>query len=199
MTQLLTEDDDRRSRREEREEGLPPKDSEEGTPKPDQKKRRRKSSSSKAKPLEESTVAEGSKDFEGTVEAAAEGPAEEPAEPAEVSVSERPPVKRPPVSPDAKPVKGKKGKGKGKGKKGKSKGKEFNSPRSRPRKPAEPVSPPTQGSREVLQELQSSGLGQSKGKLRLPKSGFSQENPKRYRCDFCRKRGHLKELSFRHL
>ena len=195
VTQLLTmsdsEDDDRRSRREEREEGPPPKDSGEGTPKPDQKKRRRKSSSSKAKPLEESTVAEGSKDLEETVEAAAEGPAEEPTEPAEVSVPEKPPVKRPPVSPDAKPVKGKKGKGKGKGKKGKSKGKEFNSPRSRPRKPSEPVSPPTQGSREVLQELQSSGLGQSKGKLRLPKTGFSQENPKRYRCDFCRKRGHL--------
>ena len=53
------------------------------------------------------------------------------------------------------------------------------------------MSPPTQGSREVLQELQSSGLGQSKGKLRLPKPGFSQKNPKRYRCDFCRKRGHL--------
>ena len=103
----------------------------------------------------------------------------------------KPPVKRLPVSPDAKPVKGKKGKGKGKGKKGKSKGKEFNSPRSRPRIPSEPVSPPTQGSREVMQELQSSGLGQSKGKLRLPKSGFSQENPKRYRCDFCRRRGRL--------
>ena len=195
VTQLLTmsdsEDDDRRSRREEREEGPPPKDSGEGTPKPDQKKRRRKSSSSKAKPLEESTVAEDSKDPEEKVEAPAEEPAEEPAEPAEVSVAVKPPVKRPPVSPDAKPVKGKKGKGKGKGKKGKSKGKEFNSPRSRPRKPSEPVSPPTQGSREVLQELQSSSLGQSKGKLRLPKSGFSQENPKRYRCDFCRKRGHL--------
>ena len=194
VTQLLTmsdsEDDDRRSRREEREEGPPPKDSEGGTPKPEQKKRRRKSSSSKAKPLEESTVAEDSKDPKETVEAPAEGPAE-PTEPAEVSVEVKPPVKRPPVSPDAKPVKGKKGKGKGKGKKGKPKGKEFNSPRSCPRKPSEPVSPPTQGSREVMQELQSSGLGQSKGKLRLPKSGFSQENPKRYRCDFCRKRGHL--------
>ena len=42
-----------------------------------------------------------------------------------------------------------------------------------------------------MKELQSSGLGQSKGKLHLPKSGFSQENPKRYRCDFCRKRGRL--------
>ena len=136
-------------------------------------------------------MAEDSKDPKETVEAPAEGPAEEPTEPAEVSAEMKPPVKRPPVSPDAKPVKGKKGKGKGKGKKGKSKGKEFNSPRSRPRKPSEPVSPPTQGSREVMQELQSSGLGQSKGKLRLPKSGFSQENPKRYRCDFCRKRGHL--------
>ena len=183
VTQLLTMSDS--------EEGPPPKDSEEGTPKPEQKKRRRKSSSSKAKPLEESTVADASKDPEEKVEAPAEEPAEEPAEPAEVSVPEKPPVKRPPVSPDAKPVKGKKGKGKGKGKKGKSKGKEFNSPRSRPRKPSEPVSPPTQGSREVLKELQSSGLGQSKGKLRLPKSGFSQENPKRYRCDFCRKRAHL--------
>ena len=53
------------------------------------------------------------------------------------------------------------------------------------------MSPPTQGSREVLKELQSSDLGNSKGKLRLPKSGFSQENPNRYRCDFCRKRGRL--------
>ena len=34
-------------------------------------------------------------------------------------------------------------------------------------------------------------VGPAKGKLRLPKSGFSQESPKRYRCDFCRKRGHL--------
>ena len=94
VTQLLTmsdsEDDDRRSRREEREEGPPPKDSGEGTPKPDQKKRRRKSSSSKAKPLEESTVAEDSKDPEAKVEAPAEGPAEEPTGPAEVSVPEKP-------------------------------------------------------------------------------------------------------------
>ena len=184
VTQLLTmsdsEDDDRRSRREEREEGPPPKDSEGGTPKPEQKKRRRKSSSSKAKPLEESTVAEDSKDPKETVEAAAEGPAE-PTEPAEVSVEVKPPVKRPPVSPDAKPVKGKKGKGKGKGKKGKSKGKEFNSPRSRPRKPSEPVSPPTQA-----KVPEKSCRNFRVPALDSPRASFVCRSH-----DFCRKRGRL--------
>ena len=145
VTQLLTmsdsDDDDRRSRREEREEG-PPQNREEGPPKPEQKKRRWKSASH-AKPLEESTVADTSKDLEEMVEVPVE-------EPAEAAVPRKPPVKQPPVSPDAKPVKGKKGKGKGKGKKGKSKGKDFGSPRSRPGKPAEPVSPPTQSSSEVM-------------------------------------------------
>ena len=115
VTQLLTmsdsDDDDRRSRREDREEG---------PPKPEQKRRRRKSAS-QAKPLEESTAADTSKDPEEKVEAPAEELGEAP-------VPAKPIVKQPPVSPDAKPVKGKKGKGKGKGKKGKSKGKDFGSP-----------------------------------------------------------------------
>ena len=87
------------------------------------------------------------KDLEEKIEAPAEELAEAP-------VPDKPPVKQPPVSLDAKPVKGKKGKGKGKGKKGKSKGKDFGSPRSRPGRPPEPVSPPTRSSREILAELQ---------------------------------------------
>ena len=193
VTQLLTmsdfDDDDRRSRREEREEG-PPKEREEGPPQPEQKKRRRKSTS-QAKPLEESTAADTSKECE----AKAEAPAEELAEaPAPV-----PTVKQPPVSPDAKPVKGKKGKGKGKGKKGKSKGKDFGSPRTG--KPPERLSPPIPSSRGILAELQKEGLGDAKGKLGLTKSGFSQGDPRKYRCGFCRKRGHLlrncPEITFR--
>ena len=184
VTQLLTmsdsDDDDRRSRREEREEG---------PPKPEQKKRRRKTSTSQAKPLEESTAADTSKDPEAPAEDLAEAPVPVPT------------VKQPPVSPDAKPVKGKKGKGKGKGKKGKSKGKDFGSPRSRPGKPSEPLSPPIPSSREILAELQKEGLGDAKEKLRLRKSGFSQGDPKKYRCDFCRKRGRLSrncpEITFR--
>ena len=164
VTQSLTmsdsDDDDRRSRREEREEG-PPKEREEGPPKPEQKKRRRKSTS-QGKPLEESTAADTSKN----PEAEAEAPAEELAE-ATVPV---PTVKQPPVSPDTKPVKGKKGKGKGKGKKGKAKGKEVGSPRSCPGKPNEPFSPmPT--SREIWS---SQGPQPGKQKLQLTKSGFSK-------------------------
>ena len=109
----------------------------------------------------------------------------------------KPPVKQPPVSPDAKPVKGEKGKGKGKGKKGKSKGKDFGSPRSRPGKPSEPVSPPTQSSRMFWLNSRRRVLESPRG----PKSGLSQADPRKYRCDFCRKRGHLSrncpEITFR--
>ena len=198
VTQLLemstdSDDDDRRSRREEREEV--PRDVD--SPKAPGKKRRRKS-----KLQEESAVA-GEAVASEKPEDHEETPADEDAQGTE-EVASVPPVKAPPVappgakkdkkferpvSPEGKPGKGKKGKGKGKGKKGKGKAKETESPWKSPKGKKTDLGAPIPTSREIRDQLEP----EVKAKMFVGNTGFSDNDPKakRYKCHFCRQRGHL--------
>ena len=198
VTQLLemstdSDDDDRRSRREEREEV--PRDVD--SPKAPGKKRRRKS-----KLQEESAVA-GEAVASEKPEDHEETPADKDAQGTE-EVASVPPVKAPPVappgakkdkkferpvSPEGKPGKGKKGKGKGKGKKGKGKAKETESPWKSPKGKKTDLGAPIPTSREIRDQLEP----EVKAKMFVGNTGFSDNDPKakRYKCHFCRQRGHL--------
>ena len=198
VTQLLemstdSDDDDRRSRREEREEVPQDVDS----PKALGKKRRRKS-----KLPEESAVA-GEAVASEKPEDHEETPANKDAQGTE-EVASVPPVKAPPVappgakkdkkferpvSPEGKPGKGKKGKGKGKGKKGKGKAKETESPWKSPKAKKTDLGAPIPTSREIRDQLEP----EVKAKMFVGNTGFSDNDPKakRYKCRFCRQRGHL--------
>ena len=198
VTQLLemstdSDDDDRRSRREEREEV--PRDVD--SPKAPGKKRRRKS-----KLQEESAVA-GEAVASEKPEDHEETPADKDAQGTE-EVASVPPVKAPPVappgakkdkkferpvSPEGKPGKGKKGKGKGKGKKGKGKAKETESPWKSPKGKKTDLGAPIPTSREIRDQLEP----EVKAKMFVGNTGFSDNDPKakRYKCHFCRRRGHL--------
>ena len=214
MASSSDKDEDRRSVREAREEAM----AKEGVPdaKESKRKRRRREKKRGKTPggeskVEESKVDKPKEDEMEEVEVEAEEPAK----------SSKPPVRPPPVVPPKvkkdhlkqKVEKGKKGKGKGekgkgkdkaKGKKGKGKG-EVASPSKPKSRPQEPPTPPP-GHAAVLGSTSRyvmAGMGGSptKPKLDLPGSGFTKGATNRFRCDFCRKRGHIArfcpEITFR--